>query len=137
MGQVRRTVHVPLGGDTGRALGLPCQPASCQGGPGSVGMLPAAERDMRQPHRGGADGVSSVLGDGRRCPSQPVDYRTWGGACRGRVGGDVNGVQRGCKGVCSVSVGPRCPPGRKTCHQETLGYSSGHGGVWRCGMGAE
>ena len=96
MGQVRRTVHVPLGSDTERALGLPCQPASCQGGPGSVGMLPAAERDMRQPHRGGADGVSSVLGDGRRCPSQPVDYRTWGGACRGRVGGDVNGVQRGC-----------------------------------------
>jgi hypothetical protein len=56
-----------------------------------VGMLPVAERDMRQPHRGGADGVSSVLGDGRRCPSQPVDYRT---SCRGRVGGDVNGVQR-------------------------------------------
>jgi hypothetical protein len=51
-----------------------------------------------------------------------------------RVGGYKNGVQRGCKCVCSVSVGPRCPPGRKTCHQETLGYSSGHGGyggvVW-------
>jgi hypothetical protein len=31
MGQVRRTVHVPLG--------LPCQPASCQGDPNSVGML--------------------------------------------------------------------------------------------------
>jgi hypothetical protein len=29
MGQVRRTVHVPTGGDTERALGLPCQPASC------------------------------------------------------------------------------------------------------------
>jgi hypothetical protein len=43
-------------------------------------------------------------------------------------------VQRGCKGVCSVSVGPRCPPGRKTCHQETLGCRSSHGGyggvVW-------
>jgi hypothetical protein len=23
--------HVPFGGDTERALGLPCQPASCQG----------------------------------------------------------------------------------------------------------
>ena len=84
MGQVLRTVHVPLGSDTERALGLPCQPASCQGGPGSVELLPAAERDVRQPHRGGADGVSSGLGDGRRCPSQPVDYRTLGG---GRVGG--------------------------------------------------
>ncbi len=30
MGQVQRTVHVPLGGDTERALGLPRQPASCQ-----------------------------------------------------------------------------------------------------------
>jgi hypothetical protein len=76
MGRVRRTVHVSLGGDAKRALGLPCQPASCQGVPGSVGMLPAAERDVRLPHRGGADGVSSGLDDGRRCPSQPVDYRT-------------------------------------------------------------
>ena len=43
-------------------------------------------------------------------------------------------MQRGCKGLCSVDVSPRCPPGRKTCRQETLGYSSGHGGyggvVW-------
>jgi hypothetical protein len=35
--------HVPFGGDTERALGLP---ASCQGGSGSVELLPAAERDM-------------------------------------------------------------------------------------------
>jgi hypothetical protein len=27
--------------------GLPCQPASCQGGSGSVGLLPAAEREVR------------------------------------------------------------------------------------------
>ena len=40
----------------------------------------------------------------------------------------MNGVQRECKGGCSVDVRPRCPRGRKTCHQETLGYSSGHGG---------
>ena len=56
------------------------------------------------------------------------------GACRGRVRGDVNGVQRECNGECRVDVSPRCPRGRKTCHQETLGYSSGHGGygdvVW-------
>ena len=62
MGQVQRTVHVPLGGDTERALGLPCQPASCQGGPGSVGMLPAAERDMRQPHRGNYTVKTYTLG---------------------------------------------------------------------------
>jgi hypothetical protein len=33
---------VPLGGDTKKALGLPvpCQPASLQGGPCSVGLLP-------------------------------------------------------------------------------------------------
>jgi hypothetical protein len=30
-----------------------------------------------------------------------------GGACRE----DVNGVQRGCKCVCSVNVGPQCPQG--------------------------
>ena len=40
----------------------------------------------------------------------------------------MNGVQRGCNWVCSVDVSPRCPRGRKTCHQETLGYSFGHGG---------
>jgi hypothetical protein len=51
MGQVQRTVHVPLCSDTKRALGLPCQPASCQGGPCSVELLQAAERDVRQPHR--------------------------------------------------------------------------------------
>jgi hypothetical protein len=31
-----------------------------------------------------------------------------------------------------MDVSPRCPPGRKTCHQETLGYSfsrGGYGGV--------
>jgi hypothetical protein len=39
MGLVRRTVHVPLDGDTERALDLPRQPASCQGDSGSVGML--------------------------------------------------------------------------------------------------
>jgi hypothetical protein len=39
----------------------------------------------------------------------------------------VNGVQRGCKCVCSVDASPRCPTGRKNWHQETLGYSSGHG----------
>jgi len=83
MGQVRRTVHVPLGGDTERALGLPCQPASCQGGPGSVGMLPVAERDMRQPHRGGADGVSSGLGDGRSLGGARLSLWTTGH----RVGG--------------------------------------------------
>jgi hypothetical protein len=79
MGQVLQTVHVPLGGDTKRVLGLPSQQASCQGGPCSVGMLPAAERDVLLPHRGGTDGVSSGLDDGRRCPSQPVDYQTWVG----------------------------------------------------------
>jgi hypothetical protein len=31
--------------------------------------------------------------------------------------------------VGSVYVGPRCPPWRKTCCQETLGYSSDHGGI--------
>jgi hypothetical protein len=75
MGRVRQTVHVPLGGDAKRARCLPCQPVSRQGGPGSVVMLPAAERDVLLPHRGGADGVSSVRCDGRRCSSQPVDYR--------------------------------------------------------------
>jgi hypothetical protein len=38
-------------------------PLACpvsQGGSGSVERLPAAERDVRQPHRGGADGVSSA-----------------------------------------------------------------------------
>jgi hypothetical protein len=43
MGQVQRAVHVPLGGDTERALGLPCQPASCQGGFDSVELLSAAD----------------------------------------------------------------------------------------------
>ncbi len=87
MGQVWRTVHVPLCGDTKRALGLPCQPASCQGGPGSVGMLLAAGQDVLLPNPGGADGVSFARADGRRCPSQPADHLTGGGACRGRVGG--------------------------------------------------
>jgi hypothetical protein len=76
MDRVLRTVHVLLGGGTERALGLPCQPASCQGGSGSVGLLPAAERDVRPPHRGGSDGVSSALDSRLRCPSQLVDYRT-------------------------------------------------------------
>ena len=76
MGQVRRTVHVPLGGDTVRALDPPLQRASCQGGSGSVRLLPAAERDVRLSHRGGSDGVSCVCGNRRRCPSQPVDYRS-------------------------------------------------------------
>jgi hypothetical protein len=54
----------------------------------------------------------------------------------------VNGVQCGSKCVCSVNVGPRCPPGRKTCRQQTLGYSSSHGGyggvVWvKSEMGEE
>ena len=65
MGQVQRTVHVPLGSDTERALGLPCQPASCQGGPGSVGLLPAAESDVRQPHRGGPGQEGSGRDDHR------------------------------------------------------------------------
>jgi hypothetical protein len=74
-----------------------------------VVMLQAAEtrRDVRLPYRGGADGVSSVRGDGRRCLSQPVDYRSWEGggsrwegACKRRVWGDVNGVQRGCIIFC-------------------------------------
>jgi hypothetical protein len=53
--------RVPFGSGTKRAVGLPCQPASCQGGSCSVELLPAAELDVRQPHRGGADGVSSAL----------------------------------------------------------------------------
>ena len=31
------------------------------GSPGSVGLLPVAERDVRLPHRGGSDGVSYAL----------------------------------------------------------------------------
>jgi hypothetical protein len=45
-----------------------CQPASCQG-PGSVRLLPAAERDVRLPHRDGSDGVSSARDSKRRCPT--------------------------------------------------------------------
>jgi hypothetical protein len=40
-----------------------------------VAMLPAAERDVRPPHRGGSDGVSHVRDNRRGCPSQPVDCR--------------------------------------------------------------
>jgi hypothetical protein len=35
-----------------------------QGGPGSVELLSVAERDMRLPHRGGAEGVSSAIDRG-------------------------------------------------------------------------
>ena len=84
MGQVRWTIHFPLGGDTEGALGLPCQPASCQGGPGSVELLPAAERDVRQPHLGGADGYvqsleHSIQGSTKLAPGKcagPTSYGT-------------------------------------------------------------
>jgi hypothetical protein len=50
MGQVQRAVDFPLGGDTERALDLPCQPASCQGGPLKE-LLLAAVRDVQLPEK--------------------------------------------------------------------------------------
>ena len=79
MGYVRHVVHVPLGSDAEGALCQACLPAGSQGGSSGVAMLLVAERDVRPPHRCGSDGVSFVRENRRRCPSQPVDYRSWGG----------------------------------------------------------
>jgi hypothetical protein len=95
MGQVRRTVHVPLGGDTER---LAC-PVSQR----AVREVPAAWECCRQ--------LSEI------CDSRLLRPWGWSEVPVSACGLPGMGGER----VCSVSVGPRCPPGRKTCHQETLG----------------
>jgi hypothetical protein len=102
---IRRQQHhhdrcVPLGCDAKRAHCLPCQPASSQGGPSSVVMLPAAEtrRDVQLPHRWcflRPWRWTEVLVQTCGLPVMRRAGSRWEGACRRRVWEDVNGVQRG------------------------------------------
>jgi hypothetical protein len=102
-----------------------------------VELLPAAERDVRQPHCGGADGVSSARDSRRRCPSQPVDYWTWGGGGGGMCRGStcVEGMRRsacvlrGCK--------PPVPPREENLSPGNPRVQLRPRGVWRHKMGGE